>query len=129
MWDLSQLFSSFISDILKWQPRLKKVWRVFVAPPAQALAALGAEEEGLPAWLKDSGILLLVLLTLAVRLDHRPERALMEAVPIALFGHWGSLSLTPLVRALADTSAAWADTMTLSVIVVGLCVVSRIRLG
>lgn len=42
MWDLSQLFSSFISDILKWQPRLKKVWRVFVAPPAQAFTKMQA---------------------------------------------------------------------------------------
>ncbi len=42
MWDWSQLFASFISDISKWQPRLKKVWRVFVAPPAQAFTKMQA---------------------------------------------------------------------------------------
>jgi len=98
------------------------------APPEQAVASLSEERVGLPAWSRDSLVLLLVLLTLAARLDRRPDGALLEAVPIALFGHWGPLALTPLIRVLTQTSAVGADIITLSLIGAGLWVASRVPL-
>jgi hypothetical protein len=96
-----------------------------LGPPAQAIAALGDAMAELPAWMREAAVLLFVLMALSVRLDRQPGGVLLEAVPIALLGHWGPVVLTPLVRAMTGASAAEADAITLCLLGAGLLIGAR----
>ena len=100
-----------------------------VTPPAEALAALATISTGLPIWLRESVLLLLVLLTFGARMDRSPEGLLFEAVPLSLFGFWFPVAFTPLVHALLDVGALGVDLIALFFTAAGLYAASRLQLN